>query len=154
MSRGLGDVYKRQSQDRNARLESEVESRDEKISLMDSQLENLKTTNTNLLDRLSDLSIVSRAGAENIKKSLEALDRQNKYVQDLNRSIRQKDSINLNLVMNLKRSLADINDEDIQVEVKKGVVYVSISDKLLFRSGSAKLSKDAEAVMAKVAAVL
>jgi chemotaxis protein MotB len=105
-------------------------------------------------DRLSDLSVVSRAGAENIKKSLEALDRQNKYVQDLNRSIRQKDSINLNLVMNLKRSLSDINDEDIQIEVKKGVVYISISDKLLFRSGSATLSKDAENVMAKVASVL
>ena len=83
---------------------------------------------------MSDLSVVSKSGAESIKKSLDALNDQSKYIQNLNSSIQRKDSINLALVMNLKRSLADVNDDDVTVEVKKGVVYISISDKMLFQS--------------------
>jgi chemotaxis protein MotB len=103
---------------------------------------------------MSELSIVSKAGADNIKKSLEALNEQSRYIKDLNSSVRRKDSTNLALVMNLKRSLSDINDEDVSVEVKKGVVYISISDKLLFKSGSAEINQKAEAVLEKVAKVV
>jgi chemotaxis protein MotB len=114
----------------------------------------MKKTNTNLLDRLSDLSVINKSGAESIRKSLDALNEQGKYIKDLNSSIQKKDSVNLSLVMNLKRSLADINDEDVSIEVKKGVVYISISDKLMFASGSARVNTKAEAVLAKVAKVV
>ena len=57
-------------------------------------------------------------------------------------------------MMNLKRSLADINDQDVQVEVKKGVVYVSIADKLLFASGRFEVNQAAELVLGKVASVI
>ncbi len=87
---------------------------------MQAQIDYLKKTNTNLLDRMSDLSIVSKSGAESIKKSLETLNEQTKYTNNLNASIQRKDSMNLALVMSLKRSLDDINDQDVQVEVKKG----------------------------------
>ena len=137
-----------------SKADANESAKDDKIKSLEQQLTDLKSTNNNLLDRLSDLSIVSKAGAESIKKSLEALDDQNKYVRDLNQSIQKKDSVNLALVMNLKRSLADINDQDIQVEVKKGVVYVSISDKLLFSSGSHRLTSRAQTVLGKVASVL
>ena len=56
--------------------------------------------------------------------------------------------------MNLKRSLADVNDEDVTVEVKKGVVYISLSDKMLFKSGSAEISPSADGVLAKIAKVV
>ena len=118
------------------------------------QLEYVKATNNNLLERLSDLSVVSKAGAESIAKSLEAMSEQNKYIKDLNAGMQRKDSLNLALVMNIKRSLANINDEDIQVEVRKGVVYISISDKLLFKSGRYELSDRANEVLGKVAKVL
>ena len=114
---------------------------------LQSQLDYFKKTNTNLLDRLSDLSIVSKAGAESIKKSLET-------IQNISGSMQRKDSMNLVLVTNLKRSLADVNDQDVQVEVKKGVVYVSLSDKLLFRSGSYEINSRAEGVLSKVAKVV
>ena len=55
--------------------------------------------------------------------------------------------------MNLKRSLSNINDDDVQIEVRGGVVYVSISDKLLFRSGSSTLSSRAKEVLGKIANV-
>ncbi len=121
---------------------------------LDEQIAFLKKNNNNLLDRLSDLSVVSKAGAESIKSSLSQLNDQNKYIQNLNSSMQRKDSLNLALVMNLKRSLEDINDQDVTVEVKKGVVYVSISDKMLFKSGSADIQAAAEVVLGKIAKIL
>ena len=128
-----------------------LENEKNKNKSLEQQMEYLKSTNTNLLDRLSDLSVVSKAGAENIKKTLDALNEQNKYIQDLTSSMQRKDSLNLALVMNLKRSLSDIKDEDVTVEVKKGVVYISLSDKMLFRSGSADIQPRAEEVLGKIA---
>jgi len=132
----------------------EVEAKAKQVKALEDQIDYLKKTNTNLLDRMSDLSIVSKAGAESIKKSLETLNDQSKYIKDLNSSVQRKDSLNLALVMTLKRSLADINDEDVTVEVKKGVVYISISDKLLFQSGSAMINSKAEVVLEKVSKVV
>lgn len=121
---------------------------------LEDQVDYLKKTNTNFLDRMSDLSIVSKSGAESIRKSLETLNDQSKYIKDLNSSVQRKDSLNLALVMTLKRSLADINDDDVTVEVKKGVVYISISDKMLFQSGSALINPKAEVVLEKVSRVV
>lgn len=118
------------------------------------QVNFMKETNTNLLERLSDLSIISKTGAESIKQSLESLNERNEYIKNLTNSIAAKDSMNLALVMNLKRSLDDINDEDINIEVKKGVVYISISDKMLFKSGSANITTTAESVLGKIAKVV
>jgi chemotaxis protein MotB len=129
----------------------DLEAKNNQLKSVQEQLDYMKKTNTNLLDRLSDLSVINKSGAESIRKSLEALNDQGKYIKDLNSSMQRKDSINLSLVMNLKRSLADINDDDVTVEVKKGVVYISISDKLMFASGSAIVNSKAEAVLAKVA---
>lgn len=118
------------------------------------QLEYYQQNNTELLGRLSDLAVLNQAESETVKKSLEALSEQNRYVRNLTSSLRRKDSLNLVLVMNLKRSLDNINDEDIQIEVKKGVVYISLSDKLLFKSGSYQINPKAENVLAKIAKVV
>ncbi|MEZ0487130.1 OmpA/MotB family protein [Fibrella aquatica] len=134
--------------------DAELASKVTQLADLQSQVDYLKKTSNNLLDRMSDLSVVSKQGAESIKKSMETLNEQTKYVNNINNQIRSKDSLNLALVMNLKRSLADINDQDVQVEVKKGVVYVSISDKLLFNSGKFDVNPQAEAVLGKVAKVV
>ncbi len=125
-----------------------------KLKALEDELAYLKRTNTNLLDRLSDLSIVSKDGAESIKKSLDALNRQSSYIQDLNSNLRRKDSLNLALVMNLKRSLDNVSDEDVNIEVKKGVVYISLSDKMLFKYGSYDITAQAENVLSKIAKVV
>jgi chemotaxis protein MotB len=82
------------------------------------------------------------------------MEEQGKYIKELNSSIQRKDSLNLALVTNLKKSLNNINDEDVSIEVKKGVVFISLSDKLLFQSASYNLNKSAESVLAKIAKVL
>jgi len=145
----LSDCNKRIS-DLRAELQTkdgDLQGKLAQLQDLQSQLDYMKKTNTNLLDRLSDLSVVSKAGAESIKKSLET-------IQNISGSMQRKDSMNLVLVTNLKRSLADVNDQDVQIEVKKGVVYVSLSDKLLFRSGSYDINSRAENVLSKVAKVV
>lgn len=135
-------------------LETELELKEEQVKQLESQLNHLQKTNTSLLDRMSDLSIVNKAGAESIQQSLENMTQQYSFIEDLTTKIQSKDSLNLALIMNLKRSLSDINDDDVQVEVRGGVVYVSISDKLLFRSGSSRVTSKAEEVLGKIATVI
>lgn len=135
-------------------LEANLANEKNRANKLESQIDYFKSTNTNLLERLSDLSVVSKSGAESIKKSLEALNEQNIYIKDLTSSMQRKDSLNLVLVMNLKRSLDNFDDEDISIEVKKGVVYVSISDKMLFRSGSYRISDRAKEVIGKIAKII
>lgn len=118
------------------------------------KLEEFQKTNTNLLNRLSDFSIVDEKGAESIRQSLEKINEQNAYMADMATSMKRKDSLNTLLMMKLKRSLINVDDEDVSVQVKKGVVYISLSDKMLYRSGSARINKGADTVLAKIAKVI
>lgn len=135
-------------------LQRELREKDKQITQLEDQVEHLQFTNSSLLDRMSDLSLVSKEGATSIRESLENINQQYAFIEDLTTKVQQKDSLNLALVMNLKRSLSDINDEDVKVEVRGGKVHVSISDKLLFRSGSHRVTDRAKNVLGKVAMVL
>ncbi len=114
----------------------------------------LKENNTNVLNQLKDLSVLSATQAESVKKSLENIGSKDAYIQDLQSAMARKDSLNMALVMNLKSSLADVNDNDVNIQVEKGVVFINISDKLLFKSGSSVVSDAALTVLGKVASVL
>lgn len=152
-SRNYQDEIRRKDVELGAK-NSELDAKGRMVQQLEGQVDNLQRTNSGLLDRMADLSVISKEGAESIKKSLESINAQTKYIQELTSSIQSKDSLNLALVMNLKRSLSDINDQDIEVEVRGSVVYVSIADKLLFKSGSAEISPRAESVLGKVAKVI
>lgn len=136
------------------RLQTELRLKTEQADQLEEQLEYSQLTNAQLLDRMEDLSVISKEGASSIRESLESISDQTAFIQDMSREMQRKDSLNLALVMNLKRSLSDVNDEDVQVEVRGGKVHVSISDKLLFASGSARLNDDAKRVLDKVSTVL
>ena len=114
----------------------------------------LKENNSNVLNQLKDLSVLSATQAESVKKSLENIGAKDAYIQDLQGAMARKDSLNMALVMNLKSALADVNDEDVNIQVEKGVVFINISDKLLFKSGSSVVSDEALSVLGKVARVL
>ncbi len=118
------------------------------------QIAVLKETNKSLFNQQGNLTTLTQKGAENLEKTLESLkekDMQIKYMRD---AINRKDSVTLALVQSLKGAVGDMDDEDIQINVEKGVVFVSISDKLLFGSGQYKLTDEAKAVLGKVAKVI
>jgi chemotaxis protein MotB len=118
------------------------------------QLDLAKQNHDATLKQLQDLSVISSTQAESIKKSLDNIGAKDSYIQNLQAELAHKDSLNMALVMNLKGALADVNDQDINIKVDKGVVYIDISDKLLFNSGKWDVTPAAKVVLGKVATVL
>ncbi|HVZ24476.1 MAG TPA: OmpA family protein [Sediminibacterium sp.] len=155
--RDLQDELKKCQADATAKI-AELNTRktalEEQIEDLKKQNDYLRQNNNTVLNQLKDLSVVTGAQAESIKKSLENIGAKDMYIKDLQGSIARKDSLNMALVMNLKGAIGDLNDQDINIKVDKGVVYVDISDKLLFKSGSYDVTDKAKVVLGKVAKVL
>jgi chemotaxis protein MotB len=124
------------------------------IANLKKQADFLKENNTTALKQLENLSVISGSQAESIKKSLDNIGAKDADIQDLQSAISRKDSLNLALVTNLKGAIGNMDDKDINIKVDKGVVYIDISDKLLFKSGSFDVSEKAGTVLSKVATVL
>lgn len=118
------------------------------------QIDFLKQNNTQALKQLENLSVISGQQASSIKQSLDNIGAKDMYIQDLQSSIARKDSLNMALVMNLKGAIGNLDDKDINIKVDKGVVYIDISDKLLFTSGKWDVTQRAKEVLGKVAMVL
>lgn len=132
---------------KNSNLENDIAN-------LTKQIDALKQNNTQALKQLEDLSVISTSQAESIKKSLENIGAKDSYIQTLQQQMARKDSLNMVLVMNLKGAVGNLDDKDINIKVDKGVVYIDISDKLLFKSGKYQVTDQAKTVLGKVAAVL
>jgi len=137
----------RRSQDSTSKYKSLSEQ-------LRSQLGQQKSSNDQMVNQLKDLSVISGSQAESIKKSLESLSSKDSYIMNLQSAIARKDSLTMNLVMNLKGAIGNMNDKDINIKVDKGVVYIDISDKLLFTTGKYEVTQPAKEVLGKVAKVL
>jgi len=125
-----------------------------KISALESQLADTKANSNQILNQMKDLSVISGTQAESIKKSLDNIGVKDQYITELQKAMNRKDSMNMALVINLKSAVGNLNDKDINIKVDKGVVYVDISDKMLFKSGSWNITDQASEVLGKVAKVL
>lgn len=117
------------------------------------QNEYLKQNNSDLINNQKELTMLTSKGAQNLEKSLESLKEKDLKITRLQDALTRKDSVTLALVTSLKSSVG-ISDPDIEVNVDKGVVFISIADKLLFKSGSYVVSDKAKEVLAKVAKVI
>ncbi|MEL0225300.1 MAG: OmpA family protein [Flavobacteriaceae bacterium] len=124
------------------------------VASLEAQIKFLKSNNQDLINNLGNLTTLSQKGAENLEKSLESLKEKDTRIKSLRDAVTRKDSVTLALVTSLKGVLGNMADEDIEINVEKGVVYVSISDKLLFRSGSFSVNNAAKEVLGKVAKVI
>jgi len=112
-----------------------------------------KEHNKDLISTSKDLTVLTTKGAENLEKSLESLKEKDLKISRLQDALTKKDSVTLALVTSLKGAVG-INDPDIEINVEKGVVFISIADKLLFKSGSYDVTDKAKSVLAKVAKVV
>lgn len=118
------------------------------------ELEDSKANSTTLLKNLSDMSVINASQAESIRKSLDNINSKEAYIKDLQVAMARKDSLNMALVLNLKGALKDVNDEDVNIKVEGSAVFINISDKMLFRSGSYDITPRAREVLGKVADVI
>lgn len=114
----------------------------------------LKANNQDLINNMGNMTTLSQKGAENLERSLESIKEKDMTIRRMQDAVTRRDSVTLALVTSLKGALIDINDSDIEVNVEKGVVFISISDKLLFNSGSYVVSGRAKEVLGKVAKVV
>ena len=117
------------------------------------QIEYLKKNNADLINNVGNLTTLTTKGATNLEKSLESLKEKDLKINRLQDALTKKDSVTLALVTSLKKEVG-INDPDIKINVEKGVVFISIADNLLFKSGSYEVSAGAKDVLAKVAKVI
>ncbi|HEY6976991.1 MAG TPA: OmpA family protein [Chitinophagaceae bacterium] len=124
------------------------------VASLQKENEYLKQNSSTLLNQLQSMSVMSSSQAESVKKSLESIGAKDAYIQNLQQAMAKKDSLNMVLVMNLKGAIGNLDDKDINIKVDKGVVYIDISDKLLFKTGKYDVSEQAKVVLGKVATVL
>lgn len=137
----------------NACLEDRA-SLQAKANSLESQVAYLNETNRDLIRSIGDFTELSKKGAENLQQSLQSLQEKELTIRKLQDAVTRRDSVNLALVQSLKGAIGNLDDTDIEISVEKGVVFVNISDKLLFASGSYNLTNRAKEVLGKVAQVV
>lgn len=137
------------------RIQGELNLREEQIGDLREQIEDLKKLRDMQLDAVGNLTVLSKEANENINNTLKQIEKKDRYINLLQKAKSKADSVNLALAVNLKKNLAQgINDQDIEVKVDKTVVFINLSDKMLFSSGSSRISSQANDVLSKIATII
>ncbi|MEY4540463.1 MAG: hypothetical protein RLZZ306_2220, partial [Bacteroidota bacterium] len=133
----------------------ELENRSKHIKGLDEQIDFLKKTNSKLLDRMTNLTLMSKAGADSMRKSMETINEQSQYIENITAAIQRKDSLNVSFIVTLKRMINyEISDEDFSIKARKGLVCISVSDKIFFSSNNANVNQKGENTIEKIAKAL
>ena len=133
----------------------EKEKQDTKVFALTEQVKYLQEDKKTALKQVENLTVLTQSSSDNIKNVISQLSEKDKYINGVRKAMTQKDSLNLAIKYHLTRNLADgIQDKDIEVNVEKTVVFISISDKLLFKSGSYNVTENAYTVLDKIAKVI
>jgi chemotaxis protein MotB len=124
-----------------------------RVQALEERIADLRRSQENLIQSNKDLTMLTAQGAENVEKTLESMKEKDLKISRLQDAVNKKDSVMLALVTSLKKEVG-LNDPDIEINVEKGVVFISIADKLLFRSGSYTVTSRAKEILGKVATVV
>jgi chemotaxis protein MotB len=125
-----------------------------RVKSLEEQIASEKSNIASLQDALNKCLTSSNQGNMNISKLVDEINSSNKYIQQLVNTKNKNDSLNLVLTNNLTRSLSREEMKDVEVQVLKGVVYISLSDNMLYKSGSYSISDQAGEILGKVAKII
>ncbi|WP_410478570.1 OmpA family protein [Pedobacter gandavensis] len=143
-----------QLQQKNQGVSQELASSNTRVKSLEEQIaaqrENVKALQIALNKCLNS----SSQGNTNISKLVDEINVANKYIQHLVNTKNTSDSLNLVLTTNLTRSLSREEMSDVDIKVLKGVVYISLSDQMLYKSGSYEISDQAGATLSKIAKII
>lgn len=126
----------------------------DRVKSLDDQLNSERANNKQLQNALDKCLTSSGQGNLNISKLVDEINRSNRYIQELVNAKNKSDSLNMVLTNNLTRSLNAQEAQDVDVKVLKGVVYISLADNMLYKSGSYEISDKAGATLAKIAKII
>jgi chemotaxis protein MotB len=125
-----------------------------RVQSLEEQIAAQRTSLASLQAALDKCLNSSSQGNVNISKLVDEINASNKYIQHLVNTKNTSDSLNLVLTNNLTRSLSREELRDVDVQVLKGVVYISLSDKMLYKSGSYEISPAAGETLSKIAKII
>lgn len=129
--------------------------REQQITDLRAQIEDLKAQRQKQYSTVDELTGLSKSANENIKETLKQLEGKDQYIKYIQAARTRADSINLALAVNLKGVLKDgIADDDVDVRVDKTVVFINLSDKMLYNSGSYEITDRANEVLGKIATIV
>ena len=137
-----------------AERQREIQDLKSQNSALVSENNLLKSQHDALKSSLDACLSNSGKSSANIDKLVREINASNSYIKQLISTNAKNDSLNLALSNKLKRSLDNVADQDVQVKVLKGVVMISLSDKMLYRSGDYNVLPAAQEVLGKVAKVI
>lgn len=136
-------------------LKTTLDLRQEQLSDLKDQIKDVKDQRDKQLTQVGDLTVLSQSANDNIKETLSQLESKDRYIYLLQNAKSKADSINLALAVNLKGVLKEgIEDADVEVKVDKTVVFVNLSDKMLYNSGSYTITSRADEVLGKIARII
>lgn len=136
-------------------LQATLKLREEQMQDLRAQIADFQVQRNALLEQVGSQTVLSQSANENIRETLAQLERKDKYIHLLQAAKTKADSINLALAVNLKGVLAEgLDDKDVEVKVDKTVVFINLSDKMLYQSGSANLTPKANEVLGKIAKIV
>jgi chemotaxis protein MotB len=139
----------------NKNLTISLAGKEEFIEDLKGQLNDCKKIRDKQLATVGDLTVLTQAANDNIKETLAQLERKDKYIHLLQAAKSKADSLNLALSVNLKGVLKEgLDDKDVDIKVDKTVVFINLSDNVLFKKGSSDLSSKANEVLAKIAKII
>jgi chemotaxis protein MotB len=121
---------------------------------LEEQIASEKANSKSLQDALNKCLNASSQGNVNISKLVDEINSSNKYIQQLVNTKNKSDSLNMVLTNNLTRSLSQQETKDVDVQVLKGVVYISLSDNMLYKSGSYEISDKSGETLSKIAKII
>ena len=125
-----------------------------RINSLQQQLNSCESTNKSLQDNLAKSLTNANSNNVNIAKLVDQINESNQYIRHLVEVKSKSDSLNMVLTNNLTRSLSKEDMKDVDVQVMKGVLYISLSDNMLYKSGSYEISDAANATLAKIAKII
>ncbi len=135
----------------NANLNGKLEQ----FKMLNDQLTDCKAQRDKQITQVGDLTVLSKSANDNINQTLAQLENKDKYIQMLLAAKTKTDSINLALAINLKGVLKEgLDDKDVEIKVDKTVVFINLSDKMLYTTGSYNLTSKAKQVLGKIAAIV
>ncbi|WP_131536664.1 OmpA/MotB family protein [Pedobacter nototheniae] len=132
----------------------ELSGSSSRVKSLEEQIRSERANVTALQDALNKCLSSSNQGNVNISKLVDEINSSNKYIQQLVNTKNKSDSLNLVLTNNLTRSLSREEMTDVDVQVLKGVVYISLSDNMLYKSGSYEISDKAGETLSKIAKII
>jgi chemotaxis protein MotB len=137
-----------QTQMEKEQLEERLGAIEERVADYNARINSLRDENNQKLE-MNDLTAMSNANKENMRRTLQKVDQ-----EKLREAQTLEDSINLAVSYNLGQQISGGAGDDINISVDKTVVMIDVSDKLLFRSGSHRVSRDAYPLLEKLAEVI